>query len=172
MNLLLSVLLILSMVGPVERGRLLEQDVNNLLQYQEHINHASSEFDVPQWIIAGVMFNESNFRPLKRGNNTGHGQINCRVWSKMLRNHGIIHKCSDLLEAETSIRAVAFILNHLKHQPRSKVKNRLDWPSILSYYRHGYRWSQPDKGYFNRVYFFGKNTRSYWTTRTIKWCQR
>lgn len=154
-----------------DRARLVEEDVNNLLAWEAEINVAAHRYDVPAWVVAGVLFNESNFRPLKRGKNIGHGQINCGVWLRKLREKKIAHRCDDLLLPFVSIHATSFILSELTKQKKSRIKGNVSWPHVLSYYRWGYGWDKADKGYYRRVYFYGKNLRSYWKDRRIQWCQ-
>lgn len=162
---------ILSLLTPNDKNRLVDRDVQNVLAWEAEINIAAERYEVPQWIITGVLFNESNFRPLKRGGQYGHGQINCRVWLPKLKTAGIASKCSDLMEPYVAIHGVAFILSTLKSQKKSKKKNGgVDWYGVLSYYRWGYRWSLPDKNYHRRVYYYGKNIRSLWSDRKIYWC--
>lgn len=159
-------------LSTLDKQRLVERDVQNLLEWQSEINIASKVYDVPEWIIAGVLFNETNFRPLKRGSQYGHGQINCRIWLPKLRQRGIAHSCKDLLRPWVSVHAAAFILSYLKTQKKSVRKGTIDWRAVLTYYRRGVRWKQYDIAYYNRVYFYGKNIRSHWTNRKIQWCMK
>ena len=158
-------------LSSLDKQRLVQQDIDNLLSWEAEINIASEIYSIPEFILAGVLFNETNFRPLQRGGQYGHGQINCRIWLKMLKKHGVAHNCKDLLKPYVSIHASALILSHLTRQNKSKNKGILDWPSVLSYYRHGYKWDKPDMGYYNRVYYFGKNLRSLWQVRKTPWCK-
>lgn len=167
---MIFIFMILALLSPNDKNRLLDQDVQNVLEWEAEINIASTRYQVPQWIVAGVLFNESNFRAVKRGGQYGHGQISCRVWLPSLKKKNIAHKCSDLMKPYVAIHGVAFILSELTKQKKSKKNGRADWPSVLSYYRHGYGWSNPDMGYYRRVYFYGKNIRSFWKDRRIQWC--
>lgn len=169
MLLTLITMLVLNL-SAVDKERLVKHDIDNLLEWQAEVNIASKRYDVPEWIIAGVLFNESNFRAVVRGGQYGHGQINCKIWLPKLRQNGIAHSCKDLLHPWVSIHSAAFILNHLKTQKRSVKKGTVDWRAVLTYYRRGVRWKAVDSGYYNRVYFYGKNIRSFWPTRKIKWC--
>lgn len=154
-----------------DKQRLVSSDMNNLLSWEAEINIAAQRYHVPEWIIAGTLFNESNFRPLRRGGNYGHGQINCRIWLAMLVERGIAHTCDDLFHPWVSIHATAFVLSYLSKQKRAVKKGAVDWRAVLTYYRRGGGWSKYDLGYYNRVYFYGKNVRSYWTNRSYQWCK-
>lgn len=168
---MILLIMILTALSPNDKNRLLDQDVQNVLAWEAEINVAAARYKIPQWVVAGVLFNESNFRAVKRGGQYGHGQISCKVWLPKLKKQNIAYKCSDLMKPYVAIHGVAFILSELTTQKRSRKKNgALDWPSILSYYRHGYGWSVPNMGYYHRVYFYGKNIRSFWKDRKIQWC--
>lgn len=156
---------------PNDKQRLHKPDMNNLLQWEAEINVASDRYEVPAWVIAGVLFNESNFRPLVRGGNIGHGQINCKVWLKELKKKNIAHKCNDLLLPHVSIHATSYILSRLTREKKSRIKGSVHWASVLSYYRWGYGWQRADLSYYRRVYFYGKNLRSFWKDRQTQWCQ-
>jgi soluble lytic murein transglycosylase-like protein len=119
---------------------------------------AAKQADVPRWLVAGIIYNESNSYHHAMGDGGrayGLGQIHCGPggfsWMKFLNNHGYTD-CKDLLVPTKNIIAVSIILKYLK----TKMKNPNDYLLLVTMYHKGENYKTRSKGYYQRVKWFGR----------------
>lgn len=153
---------------------------NNIIErthnYMDYIYKYSELYKIEPWIITGIIINESNSLNLisKSGYDHGLGQIRCFTkdsgkkgfsWYNYLSSKGLIKSCSDLLIPEINIKCVAEILSYIRQNYKKKHDRHL-----LTYYHKGVRWKTYDKGYYSRVYVYGKYSMSQYLNRRIQLC--
>lgn len=139
------------------------------------IENVSYNTGVPEWILAGVLYNESNARPWlisDRGRGYGAASIHCGKggynWIHFLRKKRIgIDKCKDLLQVENNIIALAVILVHIKKFERKRGNK--SWSKVLTTYNRGPRFDGVRKGYVARVTRFGKKITKRWKSGYFTW---
>jgi hypothetical protein len=148
---------------------LTDDGIQRVLKFESHFNRAAHLRKVPRWVLAGVLYNESNMTAILGANKdtVGPAQISCRVWRKPLKNALIIDSCKDLLEEHVSIHAAAFILSKIRMDYYSRIPPDNPWAFVLTYYRRGFKWERLDDGYFNRVKCFGDMFKNYWHLRSL-----
>jgi soluble lytic murein transglycosylase-like protein len=157
---LITLLLLPSSVMAWEH-RLDEEGYERTSELLPIITYASKQAGVPQWLLVGLIYNESNSNHKVIGDSGrayGLGQIHCGnggfSWLNFLDDRGF-KKCSDLLSAEKNIIAISLILSYLK----KKMKNPKDYLLLLTYYHKGEnyrrRGKKKSRNYYARVKWFG-----------------
>lgn len=87
----------------------------------EMVRDAAQEFGVDADLLIAHAMKESDCRPSVTGDGgdaLGMAQVHPRWWRAKLKKAGLIEKDEDLYNAETAMRALAWISKH--HQSRSK----------------------------------------------------
>jgi hypothetical protein len=163
-------LLLLSFFEPslTQPERLTPEGIARAVSYHASVSAAAQRWDVPEWVLMGVLYAETNALPVvsKSGKDWGVMQIRCRVWIKLLKKESLISSCEDLRDTHNGIMAGAYVLAHVRSVSRNK-----SWPYILTLYRHGYRGPKVNKGYVSRVYFYGKTIMAHNIYRQTPWCK-
>lgn len=165
---LIFVLLTFFEPGLVQPERLTDEGIARAVSYHASVAAAAERWDVPEWVLMGVLYTESNGLPVvsRSGKDWGVMQVRCRVWIKLLRKESLISRCEDLIDTHNGINAGAYVLAHVRSVSRNK-----SWPHILTLYRHGYTRKSVNKGYFSRVYWYGKTIMSHNIHRDTPWCK-
>jgi hypothetical protein len=157
---------ILSLIAAFHMSRLTDNNVALALNHMDQVVLVSKMTKVPSWVIVGVAFNESNMTVPPRRDVVGMTQISCKVWRKKLIEWKVIQDCKDLLKPSISFLATAKIIKYIKSQKRYNT-----WPKALTAYRWGSLKRGVDKGYYLRVYWFGKNITCQDTKKKDKLCK-
>lgn len=154
--------------GLTQPERLTRAGIERAISYNPSVAAAAQRWDVPEWVLMGVLYAETNALPLvsASGKDWGVMQIRCKVWIKHLRKEKIISRCEDLKKEYSGIMAGAYVLAHIRSVSRKK-----DWPHVLTLYRHGYTRKSVNRGYFSRVYWYGKVIMSHNFHRATPWCK-
>jgi soluble lytic murein transglycosylase-like protein len=154
--------------GLVQPERLTQQGIARAVSYHASVTAASERWDVPQWVLMGVLYAETNALPIvsKSGKDWGVMQVRCRVWLRHLKKESLISSCEDLRDPHNGIMAGGYVLAHVRSVSRNK-----SWPHVLTLYRHGYTRKSVNKGYFSRVYWYGKMIMSHNANRQTPWCR-
>jgi hypothetical protein len=158
--------LIIAFISSFHMSRLTEPNLNRSLQYLDQIALVSKVTKVPSWVIVGIAFNESNMTIPPKRDVIGMTQISCRVWLGKLREWKVVNKCDDLLKPSLSFLATAKIVRFIKSHKRYNT-----WPKALTAYRWGSLKKGVDYGYYQRVYWFGKNITSFDMKRAVPLCK-
>lgn len=89
-------------------------DPESALYYAYAIQEAAERYDLPESVLAGLVYTESRADRLARnGSCLGLTQVNWPVWAKALKEiHPEIYGKADLFEPRKSILAGAWILRH------------------------------------------------------------
>ena len=82
-------------------------------KFSEYIDRAAFTYDVNPRVIALTVYRESRCKQDALGGSgeIGLGQINPRVWTKVLREQGLIEEAADLYDPLTNLRATAYVLS-------------------------------------------------------------
>lgn len=150
-------------------------------RYQPIIEELAHEYGVPEWVILGVLYNESNMT-LKivgdHGVGMGMGQVRCSMtgrdrrgrtvfsWLPYLKTRNIdINLCAELfLDPYTSIRSSVAILAHQRgvvmgqlNTPDKEAPISEVWKQTIRAYNLGNAWNKSTRmSYYYRVVSFGK----------------
>ena len=117
---------------------------------------------VPQWLLIGIIYNESNGDHTAIGDNGrafGLGQIHCGPggfsWLDFLSEYGF-NDCEELLDPVNNIVAMSLIIRYL----RSRMSQPDDYLMLVTLYHKGESYRRRGKkkarGYYSRVKWFGK----------------
>lgn len=123
-------------------SRLNDEGMGRVIEHREIVEKVSAQYAIPDWIIWGIAYNETNFQPLvgDKGKSWGIGQVRCSdkfSWIPFLHRTGA-KKCRDLLIAEINIQAIAIILNYNK--ALMIERDEFSWRQVIRAYNLGNKW--------------------------------
>jgi len=118
-----------------------------------HTGEASNTYRVPEWVILGTIYNESNAHPEVKGDGGrawGLGQTHC-FWIHEIETPA--ETCPDLLNPRQATMTTSAVLRHL----RDHYGGGLTWRATIKYYHLGPQAPhQRDRAYIERTRYFGR----------------
>lgn len=162
--------------------RLTKDSIDRAYIYRNTVIKYSFQYQIPEWVLWGVLHNESNLTMVigDHGVGMGIGQVRCSMkgtdrrnrkifsWYSFLKEENIINTCSELfLDQDKSIHSVAKILAYNRRLAFkffqvthfNPLPNKIWETSILGYNAGNSAFNKKlkNKDYYFRVLFFGKN---------------
>lgn len=165
------------------KGRLTDKDIDRIYHYENLVDRYAAQYNIPNWVIWGVLYTESNLHkiPGDHGVGMGLGQVRCSMtgydqrgrkvfsWMPYLNSKGLELKvCADLMfDEDKSIQATAIILSYNRNIAMRYFDlvgldytkdRRLLWKIAILSYNLGGKWKEKSNpSYFYKVLYFGKS---------------
>lgn len=166
-NIFILMLSLILCVNSVQARHVSKKGMKRALTYMPYVGQTSYNTGIPEWILIGVIYNESDARASlisDGGRGIGAASIHCGSrgynWLRFLKKRGLgFSKCSDLLDKEMTVVALGEILTHIRKFEHRRRK-RVTWKHVLTTYNKGPRWNKLYHGYYRRVRRFGKKIES------------
>ena len=146
-------------------ARIDEAGSKRMMELMPVIYKVADRHALPAWVIAGIIYNESNAHHAIKGDGGrawGLGQIHCGPkgfsWLNFLKQRGIISSCKELLVGANSVAAIGEILSYLR--VKEMKKRKLEWYNVTTSYHKGEAWRRNKlgvaKSYYGNVQYFGQ----------------